>query len=139
MRKMVFTLLVLGLVFISGPIYAEEQPLPILEGLNPEASQHHANGVENFNQGNYQEAYQHFREVLKIAPTAEGYFNGALSLHKWGYPKEAANFFYYAKKYANGNAKILQSDLANQYVQPVQSKSRRRAPVPQAPYRSEGS
>jgi tetratricopeptide (TPR) repeat protein len=139
MRKMVFTLLVLGLVFISGSIYAEEQPLPMQGGLKMEASQHHAKGVENFNQGNYKEAYQHFREVLKIAPTAEGYFNGALSLHKWGYPKEAANFFYYAKKYANGNAKILQSDLANQYVQPVQTKPRRRAPVLQAPYRSEGS
>ena len=139
MRKMVFTLLALGLVFISGPICAEEQPLPIREGSNLEASQHHTQGIESFNQGNYQEAYQHFREVLKIAPTAEGYFNGALSLHKWGYPKEAANFFYYAKKYANGNAKILQSDLANQYAQSVQSKPRRRAPVPQAPFRSEGS
>ena len=139
MRKMVFTLLVLSLIFVSGPICAEEQPLPMPEGLKPEAHQHHANGVENFNQGNYKEAYQHFREVLKIAPSAEGYFNGALSLHKWGYPKEAANFFYYAKKYANGNAKILQSDLANQYVQSIQSKSRRRAPVPQAPFRSEGS
>jgi hypothetical protein len=43
-------------------------------------------------------------------------FNGALSLHKWGYPKEAVNFLYYEKKYANRNANILQSDLVNQYV-----------------------
>ena len=133
MRKILFFILVL--VFIPAPIFAEEQPLPIREGSNPEANQHHTQGIESFNQGNYQEAYQHFREVLKIAPSAEGYFNGALSLHKWGYPKEAANFFYYAKKYANGNAKILQSDLVKQL--PAQPK--RRAPVPQAPYRSEGS
>ena len=135
MRKILFFILVL--VFIPAPIFAEEQPLPIREGSKPEASQHHAQGIESFNQGNYQEAYQHFREVLKIAPTAEGYFNGALSLHKWGYPKEAANFFYYAKKYANGNAKILQSDLVNQFS--LQPKPKKRAPVPQAPFRSEGS
>ena len=138
MRKMVFTLLVLGLVFTSAPICAEEQPLPIREGLKPKASQHHAEGINSFNQGNYEEAFKHFREVLKIAPSAESYFNGALSLHKWGYPKEAANFFYYAKKYANGNAKILQSDLVNQYA-PILPKPQRRAPVPQAPFRSEGS
>jgi tetratricopeptide (TPR) repeat protein len=137
MRKILFFILALGLAFISGPICAEEQPLPIRKGSNPEASQHHTQGIESFNQGNYEETYKHFREVLKIAPSAEGYFNGALSLHKWGYPKEAANFFYYAKKYANGNVNILQSDLVNQL--PVQSKPRRRAPVPQAPYRSEGS
>jgi tetratricopeptide (TPR) repeat protein len=135
MRKILFFILVL--VFIPAPIFAEEQPLPIREGSKPEASQHHAQGIESFNQGNYQEAYQHFREVLKIAPTAEGYFNGALSLHKWGYPKEAANFFYYAKKYANGNVNILQSDLVNQL--PAQPIPKRRAPVPQAPFRSEGS
>jgi tetratricopeptide (TPR) repeat protein len=135
MRKMVFPLLILGLVFISAPLCAEEQPLPMPKGLNSEASQHHVEGIESFNQGNYKEAYQHFRDVLKIAPSAEGYFNGALSLHKWGYPKEAANFFYYAKKYANGNKNILQSDLVKQL--PAQPK--RRAPVPQAPYRSEGS
>ncbi len=139
MRKIIFSIFVLGLFFISAPLFAEEQPLPLPEGLNPEASQHHNKGIENFNQGNYKEAYQHFRNVLKIAPSAEGYFNGALSLHKWGYPKEAANFFYYAKKYANGNEKILQSDLVKQYVRPVQSKTRRRTPVPQAPFRSEGS
>ncbi len=138
MQKMVFPIFVLGLVFISVPIFAEEQPLPIQEGLKPKASQHHTEGIENFNQGNYEEAYKHFREVLKIAPSAEGYFNGALSLHKWGYPKEAANFFYYAKKYANGNVNILQSDLVNQYV-PILPKPQRRAPVRQAPYRSEGS
>ncbi len=137
MRKILFSIFVLGLIFISAPIFAEEQPLPMRKGLNSEASQHHSKGIESFNQGNYDEAYKHFREVLKIAPSAEGYFNGALSLHKWGYPKEAANFFYYAKKYANANVNILQSDLVKQYVQPVQSK--RRAPVPQAPYRSEGS
>lgn len=137
MRKIVFTILVL--VFNSAPLFAEEQPLPLpaRQGSNPEASQHHAQGISSFNQGNYKEAYGHFREVLKIAPSAEGYFNGALSLHKWGYPKEAANFFYYAKKYANGNEKILQSDLANQLPAPPTTK--RRTPVPQAPILSEGS
>jgi tetratricopeptide (TPR) repeat protein len=135
MQKILFYILVL--VFIPAPIFAEEQPIPVREGSNSEASQHHTQGIESFNQGNYEEAYKHFREVLKIAPSAEGYFNGALSLHKWGYPKEAANFFYYAKKYANGNVNILQSNLANQL--PVQPKPKRRAPVPQAPFRSEGS
>ncbi|MBN4078318.1 tetratricopeptide repeat protein [Nitrospina gracilis] len=138
MRKIVFPIFVLGLVFISVPIFAEEQPLPMRKGLNPEANQHHTKGIESFNQGNYEEAYKHFRNVLTIAPSAEGYFNGALSLHKWGFPKEAANFFYYAKKYANGNTNILQSDLVKQYVATI-PQSKRRAPVPQAPLRSEGS
>ncbi len=129
----------MGLVFVSASIYANDQPLPLPAGkeLNPQASQLHTKGIESFNQGNYEEAYKHFRKVLKIAPSAESYFNGALSLHKLGFPKEAASFFYYAKKYANGNINILQSDLANQYVPALQPK--RRAPVRQAPYRSEGS
>ncbi len=126
------------MTFIPSPLFAEDQPLPMNKKSNPEAIQHHAKGIERFNQGNYEKGYKHFRDVLKIAPSAEGYFNGALSLHKWGYPKEAANFFYYAKKYANGNAKILQSDLVNQYV-PVLPKPQKRAPVRQAPFRSEGS
>lgn len=136
-RKIVFFILVLSLVLISGPVLAEDQPLPLPDRSNPEASQHHAEGIKAFNQGIYEEAYGHFRNVLKIAPSAEGYFNGALSLHKWGFPKEAANFFYYAKKYANGNTKILQSDLANQL--PAQPQPRRKTPVPQAPVFSEGS
>jgi tetratricopeptide (TPR) repeat protein len=140
-RKIVFFIFVLGLFFISTPIFAEEKPLPLpmRDGLNPEASQHHAKGIEGFNQGNYEEAYKHFRNVLKIAPSAESYFNGALILHKLGFQKEAASHFYYAKKYANGNVNILQSDLVNQYVPPVQARPKRRAPVNQAPFRSEGS
>lgn len=129
----------LGLVFVSAPIFAEEQPLPMQKELNSEAGQHHTKGIESFNQGNYEEAFRHFRNVLRVAPSAESYFNGALSLHKLGFPKEAASHFYYAKKYANGNLKILQSDLVNQYVPAVQPKPRRRPPVRQVPFRSEGS
>ena len=137
MRKTVLCIIVL--VLISSPLFAEEQPLPLptRDALNAEATLHHNKGIESFNQANYKEAYGHFRNVLKIAPSAESYFNGALSLHKWGYAKEAASFFYYAKKYANGNAKILQSNLVNQL--PKRPQPRRRAPVPQPPLLSEGS
>jgi tetratricopeptide (TPR) repeat protein len=141
MRKIVFSIFVLGWVFISAPTFADDKPLPLPASKEsiPEANQHHTEGVENFNQGNYEEAYKHFRNVLKIAPSAESYFNGALSLHKLGFSKEAGKFFYYAKKYANGNTNILESDMASQYVPTVHSQPRRRAPVRQAPFRSEGS
>ena len=95
MRKIVFSIFVLGWVFISAPTFADDKPLPLPASKEsiPEANQHHTEGVENFNQGNYEEAYKHFRNVLKIAPSAESYFNGALSLHKLGFSKEAGNFF----------------------------------------------
>jgi tetratricopeptide (TPR) repeat protein len=139
MRKIIFSTLVLSWALFLVPAFADEQPLTIQGGILPEARQHHEDGIQSYNQGNYEEAYKHFRNVLKIAPSAESYYNGALSLHKLGFPKEAASHFYFAKKYANGNANILRSKLVKKYVLPVQSKPKRRESVRQAPYRSEGS
>ncbi len=138
MRKIIFSTLVLSCALSIVPAFAEEQPLPMQEGLNPEASQHYAEGIESFNQGNYEEAYKHFRKILIIAPSAESYFNGALSLHKLGFPKEAASHFYYAKKYAKGNDKILKSELLNKY-ESDKPRVKRRETVNHTPFRREGS
>ncbi len=138
MRKIIFSTLVLSWALVIAPVFADEHPLTIQDGVLSEAMQHHENGIASFNHGNYDEAYKHFRNVLKIAPSAESYFNGALSLHKLGFSKEAANHFYYAKKYAKGNDKILQSKLLNKYVSDKPSTKRRKS-VQRAPYRREGS
>lgn len=139
MRKIFIIIFALVWVANVAQVFADDQPLRVRDGSSTEVNQLNSEGVASFKKGDFVAASKHFRKALKIDPiNGEIYFNEALNLHHSGFQNEATNFFYYAKKYAAGNNKILNSKLLNKY-QPAKPKIQKRAPVNRAPLRREGS
>jgi hypothetical protein len=74
-----------------------------------------------FNRQNYVEAVIFFKEGLKLIKSIKDQkrgivsFNIALTLHNMRNYKEANTYFYFARKYAQGNMTILESKLLHQY------------------------
>ncbi len=117
MRKVV--VLVFALVFCLFPltVFADEGPMTLPDGSNPEAVMHNQEGIKHFNKGHLEEALKHFHEASDVDSTiAETHFNEAVTLDKLERHGEATMHFQAAKKHANGNAKILNSPILNAHI-----------------------
>ena len=91
-----------------------EWPLILPIGAEPSAKMYNDLGVEEFKDGDYEDAYLRFRQAY-AADKREGeiHFNLALTLYYNGKRNKALKYFKLAREYADGNKKILQSKILN--------------------------
>lgn len=95
-----------------------EGPLSLPAGSNAGAAMHNEQGISHYNQDHYDVALKHFKEAAQADATlGEIHFNEALALDKMGDHGGAAQHFQKAKKYANGNPKILESSILNSHIE----------------------
>jgi len=105
------------LLFVSTPLFAfAEAPLSLQEDANIEAQEQNEEGILHFNQGHFDAALRHFEVSEKAQRTAEVYFNEALVFDKLGKHGQATTHFKEAKTLANGNSKILDSEILNRHL-----------------------
>lgn len=119
MKKIMLLMAALFFVSFSAAAFADEGPLafPMREGSSAEANKHNEEGISHYNQGNYDVALKHFHMASQIdSSVGESHFNEALSLHKMEKHGAATDHFYAARKYAQGNEKILNSALLNEHA-----------------------
>ena len=97
--------------------FASDPALKFPDGANAEANKHNEEGISHYNQGHYDVALKHFQMASKIDPwIGESHYNEALSLDALERHGEATNHFYFARKYAKGNPKILESGILNAHA-----------------------
>lgn len=114
--KKVFLVLT-ALFFISAPLTAfAEAPLDLSASAKAEAKKHNQEGISQYNQGHSGVAIKHFEASEKIQRTAEVYFNEALAYDKLGQHGKATMHFKEAKTLANGNSKILNSEVMKSHL-----------------------
>ena len=109
---------ILLIIFISlvgcGGEPATEWPLILPTGAEPSAKMYNDLGMEEFKSGDYADAYLRFRQAY-AADKREGeiHFNLALTLYYDGKRDKALKYFKLAREYADGNKKILESEILN--------------------------
>jgi Flp pilus assembly protein TadD len=110
MKKSILVLT--ALFFISAPLAAfAESPLSLPAHAKTDAKKHNQEGISQFDLGHTGVALKHFEASEKIQRTGEAYFNEALAYDKLGKHGQATLHFKEAKTLANGNAKILNSEI----------------------------
>ncbi|PIR00433.1 MAG: hypothetical protein COV66_06815 [Nitrospinae bacterium CG11_big_fil_rev_8_21_14_0_20_45_15] len=115
MKKIILVLATL--LFVSTPLFAfAEAPLSLQADANAEAQKHNEEGILHFNKGHFDVALKHFEVSEKAQRTAEVYFNEALVFDKMGKHGQATTHFKEAKTLANGNSKILDSEILNGHL-----------------------
>lgn len=93
-------------------------PLVLPTSSNPEANMHNEEGISHYNQDHYDVALKHFQEAEKADSTiGEIHFNLGLAFDKTGDHGTATNYFQTAKDRANGNEKILKSEILIKHLQ----------------------
>jgi len=106
-----------ALFFISVPFTAfAESPLGLSADAKAEAQKHNQEGVSHYNKGHFDIALKHFEASEKIQRTGEVYFNEALVYDKLGKHGKATMHFKEAKTLANGNSKILNSEVLKAHL-----------------------
>ena len=116
MRNLSLILFILIFTFLSVPAFAGQGALKLPEGSNASAIKHNKEGIFNYKQVYYEDAFKHFQMVSKVdSNVGESHYNEALCLHKLGKHGEATNHFYKARKYSKGNPAILGSKLINDH------------------------
>lgn len=115
MKKSILVLT--ALFFISAPLAAfAESPLSLPAHAKAEAKKHNQEGISHYNQGHPEVALKHFDASEDIQRTGEVYFNEALVYSKLGKHGKATMHFKEAKILANGNAKILNSEVMTSHL-----------------------
>ena len=95
-----------------------EGPLVLPTGSNPETKKHNEEGISHYKEGHYDVALNHFQEAEKSDPAiGEIHFNEALALDKLGDHGAATDHFKTARDSANGNEKILKSEILIKHIQ----------------------
>lgn len=109
-----------ALFLVSLPLQAfAEGPLgfPMREGSIASAHEHNQEGIMHYNKGHYEEALKHFEMSVKIdSNVGESHFNMALCLDKIGKHGDATAHFKSARKLAQGNVKITDSQILNDHI-----------------------
>jgi Flp pilus assembly protein TadD len=116
--KKVLTILAL-VMFCLLPLTASagDGPLSLPAGANADANKHNEEGIAHWNQGHYDVALQHFQAASKADKSlGEVHYNEAISLDKLGKHGEATMHFKAAKKNANGNEAILNSQILRDHI-----------------------
>ena len=94
-----------------------ESPLPLPTAAEPSAKMHNDAGIALYNSGRYFDALLKFSQASVADQSAgEIHFNIALAYYEGGENEKVIEHFKLAKKYAEGNKKILNSPLLNKYL-----------------------
>jgi len=97
----------------------DEIPLLLPPAAEPSAKIHNDRGIEYFHKGKYLDALIAFTQASIADSTAgEIHFNLALMLHQQGKQKKTKDHLRLALKFADGNKKILESNLLKKYLDP---------------------
>jgi len=115
MKKLFPVLAVLFFIFAPLAAFAES-PLNLPADAKAEAKKHNQEGISHYNQGHPEVALKHFDASEEIQRTAEVYFNEALAYDKLGKHGKARIHFKEAKTLANGNSKIMDSQLLKSLI-----------------------
>ena len=116
MMKQVLFIFLFALINFSC-IKTDEVPLLLPSGAEPSAKIYNDRGIVYFNKGKYLDALIAFTQAsVADNTTGEIHFNLALMRYLKGEKKEAKDHFMLAKKFADGNEKILESNLLKQHL-----------------------
>ena len=100
-----------------------EPTLGLAVGAEPSAKMHNDEGIAHYKAGRYYDALLKFTQAKTADHTSgEIHFNLALALHQRGEPVRTKEHFILAKKFADGNTKILESPLLNKYLNETSEK-----------------
>ena len=117
MKNLKLTLALLFFSSMASCVSTPDSALKLPGGANVAANKHNEEGISHYNQGHYDVALKHFHMASEIDPRiGESHYNEAISLDALGRHGEATNHFFVARKYANGNPKILESLILNTHA-----------------------
>jgi tetratricopeptide (TPR) repeat protein len=110
-------LIFLFIISLTACAVDQEPSLKLAIAAEPSAKMHNDEGRVYYKARRYYDALLKFTQA-KVADQTSGeiHFNLALVLHQRGEPDRARKYFLLAKKYADGNVKILESPLLNKYL-----------------------
>ena len=110
-------LVILLIASIMSCATDHESPLILPVASEPSAKLHNDSGISHFQARRYMDALLQFMQAYAADPTTgEIHFNIALAYHERGESIKTAEHFKLARKYANGNNKILASQLLDTYL-----------------------
>ena len=110
-------LILLFVLTVIGCDKTDEVPLLLPAAAEPSAKIYNDRGIVYFNKGKYLDALIAFTQAsVADNTTGEIHFNLALMQYLKGEKKEAKNHFMLAQKFADGNEKILESNLLKQHL-----------------------
>jgi Tfp pilus assembly protein PilF len=109
----------LSLAVLQSACAAPSLPLATPPDSNATAAQHNAEGIAQYNMGQWSVARDHFALAIEADPNlAESHFNLALALHKLDLHSEAATHFKKAAELGPGNSAITQSSTYRSHTAP---------------------
>jgi tetratricopeptide (TPR) repeat protein len=92
-----------------------ERPLRLPDGSNAEAHSLIEEGISHYNEGHYSTALKYFKDAEMIDPkSGEIHFDIALTLKYLGDYRGAVEQLKKANQFANGNPKILKSNILDE-------------------------
>lgn len=119
MKRVILVCVLVSFAFLSA-CATTSLPLTTTAGVDPVAAKHNAEGIEQYNMGNWDAAKTHFAASIKADPgLAEAHYNLALALDKLGAHAEATNHFKDAGELAPRNAAITNSSAYRSHVHPT--------------------
>ena len=92
-------------------------PLATLPMVSPSAGQHNLEGIQAYNNGQWEQALPHFESAIQADPSLpEAHFNLALTLHKLGKHEEATQHFQKAGELAPDSKEIVASSVYRNHL-----------------------
>lgn len=99
-----------------------ETPLTLPVAAEPSAKMHNDQGIAYFKAGRYYDALIKFTQAAVADSTSgEIHFNIGLAYYQRGEKDKAFEHFRLARKYADGNPALTQSDFLSRQLGPVGS------------------
>jgi Tfp pilus assembly protein PilF len=118
-RLFVATLVLLGVFGCSASKPKPRVPLVVKPPVSERVTQQTAEGMEEYQQGQFAEAKLHFEHALAGAPdSAEAHYNLGLALFALGENDQARQHFIEAANLAPGDKVIWDSPALRQYGNP---------------------
>lgn len=113
-----------SLAVLQSACAATSVPLATTAGSNAPAAHHNAEGIAEYDRGQWGMARYHFgTAILHDRTLAEAHFNLALALHKLDLHSEATTHFKKAAELAPSNSAITQSRAYKKHTAPPSSLS----------------
>jgi Tfp pilus assembly protein PilF len=117
--KLTASIILLSLPILYGACATVSLPLSTRNDADPVAATYNRQGMERYEQGQWQAAKQFFEEAIRVDPDeAEPQYNLALCLDQLGDHAGATAHFKAAAKLAPTNTAITQSDAFLSHVEP---------------------